>query len=545
MLRYSFCHRNRSNFSALFSSPFILSFSRIIILSFVLCVSGCAAISNNESLRNPRRDLFNSQLVLYFNGPDKASLDISFVLSGVSIMSKDGIYRDVIYKPVAVNSYKIKGRQLLLGEVRVPEGEYKNLRLTVTDASIKRLEQAATLALPRDAIDIPINIIVRENQSEALFVRWNPDTSVVDGYLFNPLFTVSLRAPDLSSLLVYVTNEGSDNVSVINRKSGEVVGSIMVGKNPRGIAAGLRKERHKVYVANSGSNSVSIIDSATGRVEQEIPIRNGITPEGIAVAEVSLNRELVFVSNYDSNTVSIIDPAALNEFAKVSVGNGPIAVAADPPAKDLFGSRFLDTSEIRILQDYRTKYLNVYVANKNSNSISVIKVNIHNNMIEDVFDIDVGWSPVALSVDYTRGSLYIVNNDYDRIAVVDIVSIVNGNSTISINYIENIGSSAIGVAVNPVFDRIYILKEVPSEIMVMNSYFEGSRGLGSQISPIIDRIPVGDSPRTFMLDPESRKLYVVSRGSDSVSVINTTNNVEEKVIPVGRNPYGITMFSEQ
>ncbi|MBI4826007.1 MAG: YncE family protein [Nitrospirae bacterium] len=460
-------------------------------------------------------------------------------------MSKDGNYRDVIDKPVAVNSFKIKGHQILLGEIRIPEGEYKKLKFTMTDASIISNGQTATLALPPGAIEVPINITVHDNQSEALFVKWNPDSSVESGYMFNPLFSVSSKVPELSRLMIYVTNEDSGNVSVINRQSGEVVGSIMVGKKPRGIIAGLRKERLKIYVANSSSNSVSVIDPATNRVEQEIPIRLGRAPEGIAVAEVSSNRELVFVANYDSSTVSIIDPATFNEFDKVSVGNGPIAVAADPPVTDIFGSRFLDSSEISILQNYRTKYVNVYVANKNSNSISVIKVNIHNNRVEDVFNIDVEWSPVALSVDYVRGRLYVANNDSDRISVIDIVSIVNGNFTGIINSIENIGSSAVGVAVNPVFDRVYILKEMPSEIMVINSYFEGSGNSVSHVSPIISSIPVPDSPRAFMLDPESRKLYVVSRSTDSVSVINTINTVEEKGIPVGRNPYGIAMFSGQ
>ncbi|MDO8282735.1 MAG: hypothetical protein Q7U10_08990 [Thermodesulfovibrionia bacterium] len=552
MIRYSSdnakrkpCLKSRPSYSALFSSVFISSFSRILILSFILCISGCTTFIKDESLRDQKQALFNSQIVLYLNGPDKTSLDISFILSGVSVMSKDGNYSDVIDKPVAVNSFKIKGHQVLLGEIRIPEGEYRKLKFTITDASIKSHEQTATLALPPEVIEVPINLIVRENQSEALFVKWNPDGSVDEGYMFKPLFSITSKAPELSSLLVYVTNEDSGNVSVINRQSGEVVGSIMVGKKPRGIIAGLRKERLKIYVANSGSNSVSVIDPATNRVEQEIPIRLGRGPEGIAVAEVSSNRELVFVSNYDSNMVSIIDPVTFHEVDNVSVGNGPIAVAADPPLIELFSSRFLDPSEISILRNYRTKYLNVYVANKNSNSISVLKVNILNNRVEDVLNIDVGWSPIALFVDYSRGRLYVANNDSDRISVIDIVSIVNGDSSGSINYIDNIGSSAIGVAVNPVFDRVYILKEMPSEIMVINSYFEGSGNSRSLISPIINSIPVGDSPRTFMLDPQSRKLYVVSRSSDSVSVINTINTIEEKAIPVGRNPYGIAMFSEQ
>jgi len=102
---------------------------------------------------------------------------------------------------------------------------------------------------------------------------------VVDGYLFNPLFAVKGQTPELSTLLIYVTNEDSNNVSVINRQSGEVVATIMVGRKPKGIALGSRKDKLKLYVANSGSNSISVIDPATNKMDIEIPIRFGLGPE--------------------------------------------------------------------------------------------------------------------------------------------------------------------------------------------------------------------------------------------------------------------------
>lgn len=59
---------------------------------------------------------------------------------------------------------------------------------------------------------------------------------------------------------------------------------------------------------------------------------------------------------------------------------------------------------------------------------------------------------------------------------------------------------------------------------------------------MLGTILVGSSPRSLILDPEGRKIYVVNRGSDSVSVIDKTTRREEQVIPVGKKPYGIAMF---
>jgi YVTN family beta-propeller protein len=44
------------------------------------------------------------------------------------------------------------------------------------------------------------------------------------------------------------------------------------------------------------------------------------------------------------------------------------------------------------------------------------------------------------------------------------------------------------------------------------------------------------------MDPEGRKLYVVNRGSDNVSVVDKTTRAEVQVMPVGKKPYGVAMF---
>jgi YVTN family beta-propeller protein len=63
------------------------------------------------------------------------------------------------------------------------------------------------------------------------------------------LLTVTLAEP--GDYVVYVSNERSGDVSVIDPKSNEVVETIPVGKRPRGI--GVSRDGKLVYVALSGS----------------------------------------------------------------------------------------------------------------------------------------------------------------------------------------------------------------------------------------------------------------------------------------------------
>src|SRR4030043_900556 len=242
--------------------------------------------------------------------------------------------------------------------------------------------------------------MINRNQNTSLFLHWNVDESIVNGYQFNPSITVKVRRPELSTLLIYVTNEDSNNVSVINRQLDEVVSTVMVGKRPRGVAVNLRKDHLRLYVANSGSNSITVIDPTTNKVETETPIRFGREPEGIAVASVSPEKEFIFVTNYGSNTVSVIDTLTYQEVEKVNVGNGPVAVAVEPPVESLMRAQFLSCEDANILRRERENFLRAYIANRNSKDITVLKMDISSGRIVDITNINVEWNPTALYVDF-------------------------------------------------------------------------------------------------------------------------------------------------
>ncbi len=516
--------------------------NRILFFIFYLLLLIFSPACTTPEMQSEPLDPFKGQVVLFLSMHNKASADITFDLLTVNIIAKDGTVREIFNSPLSINSITTAGRQILLGERNMPEGKYEKLQIVVKQASIRREDRVARLALPPDAIEMAIDVSINASQSTSLFLDWNADASIVDGYMFNPVFTVKGQVPELGTLLVYVTNENSNNVSVINRQTEEVVATVMVGSMPKGIAAGKRREHLKVYVANSGSNSISVIDPTINKVENEIPIRFGSQPVGIAVAGISPDKELIFVTNYQSNSVSVVDAANYREVEKIDVGNGPVAVALDPPVEGLIGTKFLTLEDINILRNYRESFFNVYIANMNSNNISVIRFNTLTNRTEEVINIGVEWRPAALTVDYQRGKVYVVNYGSDKLSVVDILQIIKGNSAGAVSAITNAGTSMTGVIADPTLDRVYLLKEEPGEIAIIRPSAEGPNTFKTAITPIMGTIGVGISPKSFILDPEARKFYVVNRGANNVTVIDKTTRKEERVIPVGKNPYGITMF---
>ena len=102
-------------------------------------------------------------------------------------------------------------------------------------------------------------------------------------------------AYDSGNGYIYVTNQYSNNVSVINGTT--VVASVAVGVWPVGVAYDGRNGY--VYVANYGSNNVSVISGTT--VVATIPVGN--IPYGVAYDS---ENGYVYVANSGSNTTSVI-----------------------------------------------------------------------------------------------------------------------------------------------------------------------------------------------------------------------------------------------
>ena len=103
-----------------------------------------------------------------------------------------------------------------------------------------------------------------------------------------------------ASPFAYITNEESNDISVIDTPTNKVTATISVGSNP--VGAAINPNGTKVYVVNVHSNDVSVIDTATNTVTATVPA--GSSPQGVAV---SPNGKKVYVANLGSNTISVID----------------------------------------------------------------------------------------------------------------------------------------------------------------------------------------------------------------------------------------------
>ena len=99
---------------------------------------------------------------------------------------------------------------------------------------------------------------------------------------------------------IYVTNSSSNNVSILDRETNALIGTVVVGSRPFGV--GVNPVTNRIYITNQGSDNVSVIDGFSNVVIATIKV--GLSPEGVDV-DPTTNR--IHVTNVISNNVSVIN----------------------------------------------------------------------------------------------------------------------------------------------------------------------------------------------------------------------------------------------
>ena len=125
--------------------------------------------------------------------------------------------------------------------------------------------------------------------------------------------------------IAYVTNYGSNTVSVISTSKNSVTATVSLptGAGPQGIA--LAPNGKTAYVADAGLNQVSVINTSRRKVTATVDVGN--SPSGLAVMP---NGTFVYVANSGSKSVSVISTLTNAVVATISVCAGPSGVAISP-----------------------------------------------------------------------------------------------------------------------------------------------------------------------------------------------------------------------
>jgi YVTN family beta-propeller protein len=323
---------------------------------------------------------------------------------------------------------------------------------------------------------------------------------------------------------IYVSNEVSGDITVINGADNQVLGTIPVGKRPRGIHSS--PDGKTVYVALSGTpisappkldakgnpifqkggdddddavkadksaDAIGIVDVAQKKLLGKISA--GSDPE-----EFSLSKDgaKLYVSNEDVKTASVINVASGKVEHIIVVGQEPEGVATAPD-----GKRFYVTCEAG----------------------------------GEIYAID--------TAGYTTAGHFKVNT---RPRSMDFspasgIGFIPSESTGELNVVDTVNLTVLKVIVLPPGSR-------PMEVKVAADgrrvYVSNGRGgtvsvLDARTYELLNTIKVGVRPWGMALSPDGKFLYTANGPSNDVSVVDLEANKEIARVKAGASPWGIAV----
>src|SRR5213595_4156192 len=263
-------------------------------------------------------------------------------------------------------------------------------------------------------------------------------------YLFlASALVVRAESPDY---FVYVSNERSGDISVIDGATDAVVATFIAGKRPRGIHAA--PDGRRVFVTLSGSprmapgldenrapadkraDGLGVIDSAARKLIDHWHV--GSDPEQFAI---SRDGKFAFIANEDDASASIVDLNSGQPRGKVKVSAEPEGVAVNPTNGEVYvtceekGEVFvIDPGQQRVIAKIDTggrprsvAFLpngsRAYAACENGGYLAVIDARSH--QLSSKIQLPTGSLPMGTAISKDGNELYVSTGRRNTVAVID------------------------------------------------------------------------------------------------------------------------------
>lgn len=277
--------------------------------------------------------------------------------------------------------------------------------------------------------------------------------TVIDARTFEVLATIDAKNHATHDLaltrdgrLLLATNLASGRLSIIDTTAMETVGSLYTGGRAHVVA--FTNDDRQAWVANIAEDNVSIVDVGTRRILGTISTGKG--PTGLAF---SRDGRFAYVSNQGDKTVAVVDTTAHVVLKRIAVGTNPHFLILGPDGR-------------------------IWGCNTGSNDVYVIDPSKQ----EVVASFQVGPAPQQIAFGYKglQGPLA-----YVTVAGFNKVMVLGGDAT-HLRVMEEIevGVGPNGIWANPQGTRLFVVHERSGDLKVIDT----------GTSRVIATVPVGLKP---------------------------------------------------
>ncbi len=286
---------------------------------------------------------------------------------------------------------------------------------------------------------------------------------------------------------VYVADQLSDRVSVIDVASDTAYATIPTGQQPHHVA--VNPANTELWVTLYGETYIQVFALADHREIARVDVADrsddlSFTPDG----------KLLFTSLGTGSRVAVVDAATHKLLKTITVGNTPHGIRVRPDGKE------------------------VYVTNTLSNDVSVIDVA---SLAVITTVANVGANPFEVSFSNDSRKAYVSNFLGGSVAVLDTAS----HTRIAI---WRSGQQPAMMLVSPDDQTLYVASTGEGKLIVQDIANKGA---------VLHRIISGQE--THGIIAAANKLYTTNIKDNSVTVLDPTTNTVITTIAVGNGPNGL------
>ncbi len=328
-------------------------------------------------------------------------------------------------------------------------------------------------------------------------------------------------ATEGSLFRVYVPNEISGNVTVIDPATMEVIDTYPTGFIPQHVVPSY--DMKKLYVLNNSGNSIVPIDPLTGKPDAAIPVDDPynlyFTPdgsEGIVVAEAEQRFDFVDPNTFAVRSSLQTDCNGLNHLDYT-----------------IDGRFFIATCEF----DGR-----------------MIKVDIAKREVVGSLLIDISQSGKANPIKKIAQPQDVrLSNDGKVFYIADLIT--DGVYLVDPDTLAQVGFIRTGVAAHGLYPSrdgksLYVVNRGTNAIPAPGSFKGKAKGsiavLDFASRTVVDEwvVPGNGSPDMGNLTADGKQLWLGGRYDDEVYVFDTEKGELINRIKVGQNPHGLTVWPQ-
>jgi YVTN family beta-propeller protein len=312
---------------------------------------------------------------------------------------------------------------------------------------------------------------------------------------------------------LFVTNERSGDLTVVDLATNAVVATIPLGKRPRGIR--VSPDARTLYVALSGSpiappgvdektlpppdrsaDGIGVVDVRERKLVRTI--HAGTDPEQLAV---SRDGARLFIANEDAALASVVDVAAGRVVATVPVGGEPEGV------------------------DLRPDGAVVYVTSEEDGE--VFAIDTANPAVLAKFAVEPRPRSTAFLPDGSRA--YVTCENGGSVAIVD------ARKHVVLRHVKLEGESVrpMGAVASPDGRYVYVTTGRGRRLVAIDT---------STDRPVWS-VEVGTRPWGIAVSPDGGTLYTANGPSNDVAIVDVASRAVRARVAAGDSPWGVAIVS--